>query len=259
METLRIVTWNVNSIKARWDRLQQYLERDAPDVVCVQELKVTDEKFPTDALSALGYHSAAFGQPTYNGVAILSKTPLTNVRRGLDVEDPQARAIAAEVRGVAVLCLYCPNGQSPESDKFAYKMQWFDHLAAYLEKHYSPSAPLVVCGDFNVAPHDLDCHDPDAWRGQVLFTDQEREKLSRLMKWGLEDTYRRHHPDTRAFSWWDYRMLGFQKNRGMRIDFVLATAPLMEKCSGAEILRDERKGTKPSDHAPVAAEFSVES
>lgn len=257
---MRIATWNVNSIRSRQDRLVAFLQRHAPDVLCLQELKAEASKYPFELLESLGYRSAVHAQKTYNGVAILAREPLEDVREGLGdgEEDPQARLIAATVRGVRVLCAYVPNGQTVGSDKWAYKLRWYERLRAYLERHESPERPLALCGDFNVAPDALDVHDPAAWEDDVLYHPQAREALQSVCDFGLIDTFRRLHPgEPGLFSWWDYRQLAFPKNRGVRIDHVLATGVLAERATASVIDRDERKGASPSDHAPVWTDFDL--
>lgn len=254
---MKLATWNVNSIRARWERVLGWLEAARPDVVCMQETKVPDEEFPTLELRAAGYHVVLWGQKTYNGVAIASREPPADVTRGFDDggDDTQARVIAATVSGVRVLSCYVPNGQAVGSDKFAYKLEWLARLGRHLAARYRPGDPLIVAGDYNVAPADLDVHDPAAWRGQIMCSDPERAALSELCRFGLTDCFRRLHPDLAAFSWWDYRQLAFARNRGLRIDHVLATAPLVDKLRTAAIDREARKGKLPSDHAPVVVEL----
>jgi exodeoxyribonuclease-3 len=228
----------------------------------MQELKVVDEEFPADAFRAIGYEVALVGQKTYNGVAIASRLPMVEVQRGLDdgEDDPQARLVAATITTpggpVRVMSVYAPNGQSVGSDKYGYKLAWYRRLRRHLDGRYAARMPLVVAGDFNVAPGDLDVHDPKAWAGQILCSDDERAALRELCAFGLVDVYRAHHPEGGRYTWWDYRMLSFPKNLGLRIDHVLATPALAERCVSAEIDRDARKGKQPSDHAPVVVEFS---
>lgn len=253
-----VATWNVNSIRARHDRLLSWLDRRRPDVVCLQELKVEEARYPFEELRALGYESAVSAQKTYNGVAILSRHPLDAVVCGLGdgVEDPQARLVAATVQGVRVVSAYVPNGQVVGSEKWLYKLAWLERLRGWLDRHARPDQPLVLAGDFNVAPTPLDVHDPAAWEGEVLFHPLARAALERVTGFGLVDTFRRMHPDKPGvYTWWDYRLLGFPKNRGLRIDHIFATPPLAERCSGSLIDREERKGTTPSDHAPVLTTF----
>jgi exodeoxyribonuclease-3 len=251
---MKIATWNVNSIRSRLDRLLRWLERHEPDVLCLQELKVTDDKFPFDPIREAGYAASVHGQKTYNGVAILSRTDAEDICRRLDDrdDDPQARFISARINGLRVASVYVPNGSSVGSDKWSYKLAWLQRLRAHLDRHGDPAEPLVLCGDFNVAPHDLDVANPEAWRNTVLCHEDARQALGDLGDWGLVDLFRSQHPDGRFYSWWDYRMLGFPKNDGLRIDHILGTAPVLERLESAEIDRDERKGKQPSDHAPVA-------
>ena len=256
---MKIVSWNCNSIRARIDRLLAYLASAQPDVLCLQELKCADDDYPRAELEAVGYQSAIHAQKTYNGVAILARQAPTDVVLGLcdGVEDPQSRLIAATVNGVRVLSVYAPNGQEIGSEAYVYKLKWYERLRAYLDSRERGSAQLVVCGDFNIAPHDIDVHDPKAWEGQTLCSLPEREKLKLLVDFGLTDTFRQLHPEEQKFSWWDYRMLGFPKNKGLRIDHVFASKLLAEKCTEAAIDREERKGKLPSDHAPVWARFAL--
>jgi exodeoxyribonuclease-3 len=257
---VKIATWNVNSIRARKERLVAWLAAQQPDVLCLQELKTTDHDFPLDEVHAAGYKFVACCQKTYNGVAILTRAPLVaeNVQRGMDdgVDDPQARLIDATVGGVRVLSVYVPNGQAVGTDKYAYKLKWLERLRAYLDRRCDPARPLVVCGDFNVAPEERDVYNPDAWAGETLFHVDARRALEHVRGFGLVDTFRIHHSDAGFYSWWDYRMLAFPKNRGLRIDHIFATQALAERCKETSIDRNERKGKLPSDHAPVIAVFN---
>ncbi len=256
---MTVATWNVNSIKARLPRLLAWLDRTRPDVVCLQELKGTDDAFPYDDVRAAGYHAVVHGQKTYNGVAILSHQDPTDPLPGLDdgVPDPQARVVAATVAGVRVVSAYVPNGGDMGTSSYAYKLEWLRRFMAYLARVGVPEAPLVVCGDFNIVPSDLDCHDSAAWEGTVLYNPELRAVHRDLLALGLVDTFRLHHPQERAYSWWDYRNFSFPRNAGLRIDFVLCTPPLARRCTAAGIDRDERKGDRPSDHAPVWATFKA--
>lgn len=257
--SVKIATWNVNSIRARQDRLLSWLERHRPDVLCLQELKVQDDAFPFDALQAAGYHAAAHGQKTYNGVAILSRGPLEDVERGLgdDVDDPQARLIAATTFGVRVLSIYVPNGSEVGSEKYAYKLAWLGRLERHLARRYATTDALALCGDFNVAPDDLDVARPEAWAGSVLCHGEARAALERVRSFGLFDAFRRHHPEGHVYTWWDYRMLAFPKNDGLRIDHVFVTDRVLARSTAASVDRDERKGKQPSDHAPVTIEVAA--
>ncbi len=256
---MKIATWNVNSVRSRLERLIAFLGRHDPDIVCLQELKTTEENFPFDEIKAAGYHSAIFGQKTYNGVAILSKSEPSDVSRSMTdgAEDPQARLISADVAGVRIISGYFPNGGTVGSDKWEYKLDWMKRLGAYLEKHHKKSEALLLCGDTNIALDDKDVANPESWAETVLCHPEGRAALNDVIAWGLHDVFREKNPDGGLYSWWDYRMLGFPKNDGLRIDHILATSSLAKKCTAAVIDRDERKGSKPSDHAPVIAEFSL--
>ncbi len=255
---MKVATWNLNSIRARLERLLAWLAAHQPDVICLQELKVADDEFPTEAVEAAGYHAVVHGQRTYNGVAILSRLPMSDIEVGLrdGVEDPQARLISARVRGVKIYSAYFPNGGEVGSEKFAYKLAWMERLRAYLEKHASRDEPLLLCGDMNVAPDDRDVARPEEWKDTVLCHPDARAALRRFYEQGLVDTFRLHHPDGGFYSWWDYRQLGFPKNNGLRIDHILASAPLSKRCTETSIDREARKGKQPSDHVPAMATFS---
>lgn len=256
---MKIGTWNVNSVKVRTERLLGVLERHAPDVLCLQELKGTEDTFPALAVREAGYHSAVLGQKTYNGVAILSRQPPARVQLGMqdDVDDPQARLVSAEVGGVHVTSIYVPNGSRPDSPKYTYKRAWLQRLMAYLDAHVPRDGLAVICGDLNIAPDERDVARPLQWNDSVLCVPEIRADFQRLLDWGLVDTFRLHHHDPGHYSWWDYRLLGFPKNNGLRIDHVLATAKLADKCTESYIDRDERKGKQPSDHAPVFSCFEL--
>jgi exodeoxyribonuclease-3 len=255
---MKIVSWNINSLRKRQERLLEWLSSTQPDVVCLQETKCMDEQFPVLDLKAAGYHSVFHGQKSYNGVAIVSKMEPSKVRVALCDEeaDPQARLIAATVNGLRVYSIYAPNGQAVGSPAYDYKMRWYERLRNCLQQE-NRDEPLVVCGDFNVAPKDEDVYDPDLWRGAIMCSDGERRAFEELCGVGLVDTLRLHHPEPGLFSWWDYRMLAFPKNRGLRIDAVLASKSLAHRCTATGIEREMRKGKEPSDHAPVWAEFSL--
>lgn len=255
---MKIVSWNINSLRKRQERLLAWLAATQPDVVCLQETKCTDEQFPVLDLRAAGYHSAFHGQKSYNGVAIISKVAPREVRAALcdEEEDPQARVIAATIGEVRVYSIYAPNGQAVGSPAYDYKLKWYARLRNCLRRE-SREQDLVVCGDFNVAPQDEDVYDPDLWRGAIMCSEGERKAFEELCEIGLVDTLRRHHPEPGLFSWWDYRMLAFPKNRGLRIDAILASKAFAARCRGAGIEREMRKGKEPSDHAPVWAEFDL--
>lgn len=254
---MKVVTWNVNSIRSRLDRLLAWLDAHRPDVLCLQELKATEDVFPLEAIQSAGYRAAVYGQKTYNGVAILSKTEPQDVRIGFDddVDDPQARLISADLAGIRVLSAYVPNGSTVGSDKYAYKLAWMQRLRDLLARQFDPSQPLVLCGDFNVARDDLDVANPEVWADSVLCVDEVRARLDSWLQWGLIDNFREQHPEGSVYSWWDYRRIAFPKNDGLRIDYVLATRPLADTRAATSVDREERKGQKPSDHAPVVSEF----
>lgn len=258
---MKIATWNVNSVRARLDQLTAWLARAAPDVICLQETKVQDELFPHDALGEVGYRAVTAGQKTYNGVAIAARFGLAieDVKRDLgdDVEDDQRRIIAATIEGVRILDVYVPNGQAVGTPAFAYKLAWYERLRRSLEAHHKPSEQLLILGDFNVAPEPIDVHDPKKWAGCVLFTDEERAALERLLDWGLVDALRARHPAEKGqYSWWDLRMGAFKRDRGLRIDLALCTRPLLERCTDVTIDKRPREMERPSDHAPVIVELA---
>lgn len=226
--------------------------------MCLQELKSTEDKFPFVALQAAGYYSAVSGQATYNGVAMLSRVEPGDIHKSLGSpnQDPQARFLSARIQDVRILSVYVPNGSVVGSDKWSYKLDWLQRLKTHLEMHHDPAEPLAVCGDFNVAPDDRDVANADKWRDSVLCHEEGRKALRDLASWGLVDVFRRHHAEGGLYSWWDYRRLGFPKNDGLRLDHIFATKTLARRSTAADIDRQERKGTKPSDHAPVVASFS---
>ncbi len=252
--TMKLATWNVNSLNVRLPHVLKWLEDNPVDVLCLQETKLTDDKFPVAAIEAAGYHVAYSGQKTYNGVAILSKLPLTDVVKNNPLyEDAQQRILAATIAGVRVVCAYVPNGQSVGSDKYAYKLGWLDAFHGWLSDEARSHASLAVVGDYNIAPEDRDVHDPQAWEGQVLVSEPERGALQRLLAIGLQDAFRLFEQEDKAFSWWDYRQLGFRLNKGMRIDHILLSPALAARCRACVIDRVPRKWEQPSDHAPVVA------
>ena len=255
---MKLASWNVNSVRAREARLLRWLEFHAPDVLCLQELKVDAAAFPFEALERAGYKAAIHAQRTYNGVAILARREPAEVERGFGDggDDSQARLIAASVDGVRVISAYVPNGGAVGSDKWGYKLEWMRRLREYLVRRCDPAQPLAVCGDFNVAPEPRDVVDPAAWEGTVLFHPDVRAALEQIRGFGLADTLRLQRQEPGLYSWWDYRMLAFPRNQGLRIDLILASQPLAERCRAAGIDRNERKGKLPSDHAPVFAEFA---
>lgn len=255
---MKLAAWNVNSLKVRLPQLLDFLATRQPDAVCLQETKLTDDAFPVAELEAAGYHAVFTGQKTYNGVAILSRGTPADIKTGIPgFDDAQQRVIAATVDGVRLVCVYCPNGQSLDSEKYAYKLAWFDALIAWLKDELARHPKLAVLGDYNVAPEDRDVHDPQAWQGSVLVSEPEREKFRALLALGLADSFRLFEQPEKSFSWWDYRMMGFRRNHGLRIDHILLSAPLATLCTAASIDRDMRRLERPSDHAPVLAEMSL--
>lgn len=255
---MRIASWNVNSLRVRLPQVLVWLDANRPDVLAIQETKLTDDNFPAEALAAAGYHAAWHGQPTYNGVAILSRTSMTGVRMGMPgFADTQARVLAATVEGVRVLNLYVPNGQEVGSEKYAYKLRWLEHLAGIVMAELEEHPRLVVLGDFNIAPADADVHDPEEWRGKVLFSEPEKAALKKLLDLGLADSWRLFDQPPDVFSWWDYRAAGFRRNRGLRIDLLLLSEALAATCTAASIDREPRAWERPSDHAPVMADLNL--
>ena len=253
-----LAAWNVNSLNVRLPRLLAWLATNKPDVVCLQETKLEDHKFPVVDIAAAGYTAHFTGQKTYNGVAILARDGLavTDVAVGIPgLEDTQKRVLAATIAGIRVVDVYVPNGQSVDSDKYRYKLDWCAAAAAFVRDELSRHVNVAVLGDFNVAPEDRDVHDPALWAGQVLCTGPERAAFGEFLAAGLKDSFRLFEQPPATFSWWDYRMLAFPKNRGLRIDHILLSAPLAERCTSSRIDRNERKGEKPSDHAPVLVEL----
>jgi len=253
---MKLATWNVNSLKVRLPHLTDWLAKAQPDIVCLQELKLEDAKFPRAELEAAGYQSACAGQKTYNGVAILARAGLSDVSMGMaGFADEQKRVIAATVGGVRSVCVYCPNGQAVGSEKYDYKLRWFAALKEYLAAELARHPQLAVAGDFNVAPEDRDVHDPKAWEGQVHVSEPERAAWRALLALGLKDTFRLFEQPEKIYSWWDYRMLGFRRNAGLRIDHILIAPELAKRCTASSIDKEPRKLERPSDHAPAIAEF----
>ena len=255
---LRIVTWNVNSLKARLPRVEQWLLENGPEVICLQETKMKDQAFPAEVFTAMGYETAHHGQGQWNGVAILSKVGLDDVVAGWDddgPEDTDARILWATCGGVRVASVYVPNGRALDDPHYTYKLGWLERLRGTLDRRENPAADLAVCGDFNICPDDRDVWSPEAWVGNTHVSEPERQALRSLEVWGLEDVYRRHHEEGGLYSFWDYRGGDFHQGRGLRIDLIMATPSLAARCTEARIDRDARKGEKPSDHAPVIAQF----
>lgn len=255
---MKIASWNVNSLNVRLPQVLDWLAAAQPDILAVQETKLADEKFPRAEIEAAGYHCLFAGQKTYNGVAILSRLEGRDVVTDIPgLADPQRRVLAATVGDTRIINLYVPNGESVESDKYRYKLDWLEKLAAWLEAELRSHARVAVLGDFNIAPEPRDVHDPQAWAGRVLCSEPERAAFRQLLALGLCDTFRLFEQPEKLFSWWDYRMQGFRRNHGLRIDHILASRPLGAACSASGIDKGPRGHERPSDHAPVVAEFSV--
>lgn len=255
---MKLTTWNVNSLKVRLPQLLDWLPVAQPDVVCLQETKLTDEAFPKADIEAAGYQVVFSGQKTYNGVAILGRSPLTDVQMGIPgFADEQKRVLAATIEGVRVVCVYIPNGQSLESDKYQYKLRWLDALTTWLKDELTRYPRLALLGDYNIAPEDRDVHDPAAWVGNVLVSEPERERFRALQALGLEDAFRLFEQPEKSFSWWDYRAAGFRRNAGLRIDHILLSGELAGKCVACAIDKEPRKLERPSDHTPVVAEIKL--
>lgn len=255
---MKIATWNVNSLRVRLPHLLDWLAANPVDALGIQETKLEDHAFPAEALAAAGWHAVFNGQKTYNGVAILARQPPADVERNIPgFDDEQRRVIAATVGDVRVIDVYVVNGQAVGSDKYAYKLRWLDALHAYLRLEMARYPKLVVVGDFNIAPGDEDVHDPVAWAGQVLCSDAERAAYRKLLDLGLSDCFAQRPAEGNRFTWWDYRQGGFRRNLGLRIDHVLASAPLMSSLVATQIDLVPRRLERPSDHAPVVAEFAV--
>ena len=254
---MKIATWNVNSLKVRLPHLLDWLAARQPDVVCLQETKLEDGKFPCAEIAAAGYQVVYAGQKTYNGVAILSKQPLLDVAAGIaGYDDLQQRVLAATVDGIRVICVYVPNGQSVDSDKYQYKLAWLQALTRLLRDELTRYPKLIVLGDYNIAPDDRDVHDPAAWAGSVLVSEPERAAWRELLALGLKDSFRLFDQPDQTFSWWDYRMAAFRRNMGLRIDHILLSDTLAPSCTGCVVDKDLRKLERPSDHAPVVAELA---
>lgn len=255
---MRIATWNVNSLKARLERVEAWLIDVAPDVVCLQETKLADGAFPALAFQTLGYDSVHHGEGRWNGVAILSRVGIEDPLNGFgpDEPDPEARLLWATCGGIRVASAYVPNGRSLDHEHYQYKLAWLARLRLQLEASEDPSTAVIVAGDFNVAPTDDDVWDPAQFVEATHTSQPERDALAALEEWGLVDTFRRQHPEAGLFSWWDYRAGRFHKHEGMRIDLVLGTEPVAERVTFATIDRNARKGQQPSDHAPVIVDLA---
>jgi exodeoxyribonuclease III len=255
---MKLATWNVNSLNVRMPHLLQWLRDNPVDVMALQETKLSDDKFPAAELRDAGFHVTWHGQRTYNGVALMSKAPHDAVVKNIPgFGDEQARVISASVAGLRVVGTYVPNGQAPGSEKFEYKMQWLRGLRDWLRDELAGHRDLVLMGDFNIAPEDRDVHDPVAWAGQILCTDEERDQFRQLLQLGLVDAFRLFDQPAKCWSWWDYRNLAFRRNQGLRIDHILVSEGLRQKVRACTIDKAPRKLERPSDHAPVIVELAI--
>lgn len=259
---MKLATWNVNSLKVRLPQVLDWLAANPVDALCLQELKLTDDKFPLDAFTEAGYQAVWAGQKTYNGVAIISReTGSAMVRNIPTMDDPQQRVLAitlpSPVGDIRVICAYCPNGQSLDSEKYPYKLDWYQHLHQWVAEELKTYPRLALLGDYNIAPADADVHDPAKWEGQVLVSEPERAAFNGLLGLGLTDSFRQFEQPERTFTWWDYRQLGFRRNAGLRIDHILLSEPLAKLCTGCVVDKGPRGNEQPSDHAPVIATLNV--
>ncbi|MEO8573598.1 MAG: exodeoxyribonuclease III [Pyrinomonadaceae bacterium] len=255
---MKIATWNVNSINIRMPQLLGWLETTDIDVICFQETKTVDENFPVAALKDLGYDAAFMGQKSYNGVAIVSKFPITDVQKNFldDNDESHKRMIAGTINGIRVVNTYIPNGSELWSDKFNFKLDWLQRLRRFFDENCDVNSDVLLCGDFNVAMEDLDVWNTAVWEGKIHFSRPERAAMTHVKQWGFVDVYRKLNPDTKEFSWWNYREGAWQRNQGLRIDHIWTSPSLAEKCAGCWIDKAPRTLEKPSDHAPVIAEFT---
>jgi len=255
---MKLATWNVNSLKVRLPQVLQFLAQHRPDALGLQELKLEDPSFPLAEINAAGYQAVFSGQKTYNGVAILSPRPAVNASMGIaNFDDPQRRVIGATIDGVRLICVYIPNGEAVESEKYKYKLDWLIRLTSWLKQEMAQYPKLVLLGDYNIAPEDRDVYDPKVWQGKVLFSEPEKTAFQNLVALGLRDSFRLFEQPEKSYSWWDYRMNGFKRNLGLRIDHILLSAELVKCCKSCSIDRDYRAKERPSDHAPVIAEIEI--
>ncbi|WP_406672182.1 exodeoxyribonuclease III [Natronospira sp.] len=251
-----VVSWNVNSIRVREEQVANWIKDHRPAVVGLQETKLPDDRFPAATYESLGYHCLSNGQRTYNGVAFISREPATEVVTDIPgYQDPQRRVLAASFGDLRVINLYVPNGQAVGSEKYEYKLEWLDHLTRWLEDEASRHDRLVVMGDFNIAPEDEDVHDPEAWRGKILFSEPEHAALKRILDIGFDDSFRLFDQAAEQFSWWDFRTRAFRRNRGLRIDLVLTSSKMRDRVEASWIDVEPRRAERPSDHAPVGIDL----
>jgi exodeoxyribonuclease-3 len=255
---MKIASWNVNSLKVRLPQVLEWIGRHRPDVLCLQETKSEDANFPLSSIRTAGYEAVFSGQKTYNGVAILSRIPPADAAAGMPgFEDAQKRVIAATFGSRRVVCVYVPNGEAVGSEKFQYKLAWLEALHTWLKEELARHPELAILGDFNIAPEPRDVHDPALWEGKVLFSDPERAALDRILALGFKDAFRLFEQPENSYTWWDYRMNAFRRKMGLRIDHILLSATLAKTCTACTIDLDPRRAERPSDHAPIVAELSV--
>lgn len=254
---MKIATWNVNSIIARLPLVTRWLEKENPDILCIQETKGADDKFPLLELKSAGYDCVLFGQQSYNGVAIISRAGCAGVTRGFPEDDAtsQARLLAVDIAGIRIINVYVPNGQVVGADKYQFKLNWMKRLREFLDQNYDPKSEVLLCGDFNVAPEERDVHNPLLWQNRILFSEPEKAALQHIKDWGFTDTFRLHTEEGGHYSWWDYRAGGFRRNLGLRIDHVWVSESLAKRNTKTWIDKETRAWERPSDHAPVVAEF----
>lgn len=255
---MKVATFNVNSLRARLPIVLQWMAKNQPDVLCLQETKVQDEDFPTDEIDKTGYKCVFKGEKSYNGVATFSKSPITKMESGFRNEpQDQARLIKAEINGIVIVNTYVPQGVSPDSDKFQYKLEWFERLHAFFKNHFKPSDPVILLGDLNIAPDPKDIYDPDALWGHVCFHPEVQKALDKVLQWGFVDVFRLHCSEAGQYTFWDYRLPNsFKRNLGWRLDHIMVTKPLAEKCTACYIDKEPRTADRPSDHTPIISEFN---
>ncbi|MDP3561390.1 MAG: exodeoxyribonuclease III [Legionellaceae bacterium] len=257
---LKIASWNVNSLKMRLDQVLSWIETTEVDVLALQETKTIDPNFPLQVFQTLGFHVAYSGQPSYNGMAIISRTPLHDIVTDIpEFLDPQRRILAVTVNNMRVINLYVPNGSTVNSEKYIYKLNWLEQVTQYIQDEMKKYAHVVVVGDFNIAPNDCDVHDPEEWIGSVLVSPAERAALKNILDLGFHDSFRQLNPTDPQYSWWDYRAASYRRNRGLRIDLILLNQNLMTKCVESSIDSGPRQHAQPSDHAPVLVSLQMES
>ena len=256
---INLASWNVNSLKVRLEQVLSWFEQSQVDILAIQETKLTDDNFPVAAFTEKDLHVVYVGQKTYNGVAIISRFPIQDVISDIpDLSDPQRRILAVTVAGIRLINLYVPNGSEVDSDKYAYKLDWLNKVQSFIQQELQSHELVAVVGDFNIAPEDRDVHDPELWKGAVLVSPKERDAFAALLQLGLVDSFRQLNPDDNQYSWWDYRAAAFRRNLGLRIDHILLNKALAKHCQSAAIDKQPRKAERPSDHAPVTVELTID-